>query len=152
MISIHHPRFDFFFFPLSHIFSLAPISHSLSTDTTELHSLTSCLYVWCFIRTSPTAPSQHYRRSVMFVWKTLPLHTLSPSTRLPPTWCFLWRLSAMAWDVSCLLTRRPNLHCDFIIAIIHYQFVFSFGASLLKQSHLCIHFIYWYSVCGAYYS
>lgn len=66
--------------------------------------------------------------------------SVPPSTRLPLTWCFLWRRSAMAWDVSCLLTRLPHLHCDFIITIIHYQFVFSSGMSLLKQSHRC-HFV-----------
>lgn len=31
------------------------------------------------------------------------------------------------------------MHRDFIIAIIHYQFVFSSGMSLLKQSHC--HFV-----------
>lgn len=97
----------------------------------------------------PTLQTEHN-----VVWKTFPPHTLSSLTRLPLTRCFLWCCLAMAWDVSCLLTRLPHLHRDFIFASVHYQFVFfdcrvsPQRMSLLPFCCLSVSHIYWYSTAG----
>lgn len=157
MISTHHPHLDFFHVTF---FSFTLISHSSSTDTAAFHSLTSCLYIWCFIRMSPTAPSRHFRRSVMLS-ERLCLCTLRPLRH-----ACLWldvssggtRRYHGIFSFSCLLTRLPHLHCDFIITSLHYQFVFfgwhvsPQGMSFVPFCCLCINFIYWYSLSTEYYS
>lgn len=132
------PALSFGFFPPHHVFLASCWSVIPCQQTQEHGAVPSCVCIWRFIRMSPTSPICHFRRSVMSSQRLLPLRGLPPPTRLP-AWSSGAR-SVMAWDVSCLLTRRPHLHRDFIIADIHHQFVFFTSASLLQESH-CGHFV-----------
>lgn len=138
-IPTHRPLSHLVFFPPHHVFLAACWSVIPCQQTQEHGAVPSCVCIWRFIRMSPTSPICHFRRSVMSSQRLLPLRGLPPPTRLPATWSSGAR-SVMAWDVSRLLTRRPHLHRDFIIADIHHQFVFFTSASLLQESH-CGHFV-----------
>lgn len=144
---------DFF---LLHIFSPVLISHYLLTDTTALHSLTSCLYIWCFIRLSPTALIRHFRRSVMLSVRLL--CTLCPLRH--PCSNLMFPLAPLGDGMGCFLS--PNEAASFASWFHYHQHslsicIFSWYTSpqrksLLPFCCLCIHLIYWYSVSGAYYS
>lgn len=154
MISIQRPHLDFL---ISHFYPGADLSFLVNRHNAA--SLPDKLLIHLMLHQDVSHSSEPALQTERMLSESLCRCTVvSPLTRLPLTWRLFWHRLVMAWDVSCLLTRLPYLHRDFIIASIHYQFVFSSRCippqreALLPFCCLCIHFIYWYGASGAYYS